>query len=137
MLRVVQALYLGIQIRIAFMETKSLNDYLSFVSLLLSLAVGLSFTSLVLGSLFSEGIMESVMVFTQTLIANGTSGILLLLWFVVGGLDSCWKFNYATYKAKGINRQWINLIQIKYPYQKWLKPIYVITGWAIIFLWIF
>ena len=89
MLRLVQALYLGIQIRIAFMETKSLNDYLSFVLLLLSLAVGLSFTSLVLGSLFSEGIMESVMVFTQTLIANGTSGILLLLWFVVGGLDSC------------------------------------------------
>ncbi|MFQ3257074.1 MAG: hypothetical protein ACI9W7_001546, partial [Porticoccaceae bacterium] len=43
----------------------------------------------------------------------------------------------ATYKAKGINRQWINLIQIKYPYQKWLRPIYVITGWVIIFNWIF
>ena len=74
---------------------------------------------------------------TETLIANGTWGILVLLWAVIAGLDSCWQFNYATYKAKGINRQWINLIQIKYPYQKWLNPFYTLTGLAIIFNWIF
>ena len=76
---------------------------------------------------------------TETLIANGTRGKFTLLWVVIIGLDSFWQFNYATYKSKGINRQWINLIQIKYPYQnkKWLKPICVISAWAIISLWIF
>ena len=136
-LRVVQALYLGIQIRIAFMETKSLTDYMNFVSMLLSLALGLVVTLIVLGSLFSEGIRENVMVFSETLLASGTRGRFILLLCVIFGLDGCWQFNYATFKAKGINRQWITLIQTKYPYQKWLKPIYVITGWAIFFNCIF
>ena len=137
MLKVVQALYLGIQIRIAFMETKSLTDYMNFVSMLLSLALGLVVTLIVLGSLFSEGIRENVMVFSETLLASGTRGRFILLLCVIFGLDGCWQFNYATFKAKGINRQWITLIQTKYPYQKWLKPIYVITGWAIFFNCIF
>ncbi|MBT5411352.1 MAG: hypothetical protein HOK74_04835 [Nitrosomonadales bacterium] len=119
------------------METKSLTDYMNFVSMLLSLALGLVVTLIVLGSLFSEGIRENVMVFSETLLANGTRGKFILLLCVIFGLDGCWQFNYATFKAKGINRQWITLIQTKYPYQKWLKPIYVITGWAIFFNWIF
>ena len=137
MLREVNALYRGLQIRIAFMETKSSTYSMGFISKLVMLASGLAVTLIVLGSLFSEGIRENVMGFTEVLIANGTRGKFTLLWVVIIGLDSFWQFNYATYKAKGINRQWINLIQIKYPYQKWLRPIYVITGWVIIFNWIF
>jgi len=101
------------------------------------LAEGLIVTFIILSSPFSESVRGNVMGLAETLIANGTMGILILLWLMVGGLDGFWQFNYATYKAKGINRQWINLIQIRYPYQKWLKPIYVLTGWAIIFNWIF
>ena len=119
------------------MKTKSSTHNMDFISKLLGLATGLVVTLIILGSLFSEGIRENVMGLAETLITNGTMGILILLWLVVGGLDGCWQFNYATFKAKGINRQWITLIQTKYPYQKWLKPIYVITGWAIFFNWIF
>jgi hypothetical protein len=119
------------------METKSSTYSMDFLTKLLGLATGLVVTLIVLGSLFSEGIRENVMGLTETLIANGTRGRFILLYCIILGLDSCWQFNYATYKAKGINRQWINLIQIKYPYQKWLKPIYVIVGWAIFFNWIF
>ena len=137
MLKVVQALYLGIQIRIAFMETKSSTYYLDWCVRLLHLALGLVVTLIILSSFFSESVRGNVMGLAETLIANGTMGILILLWLVVGGLDSCWQFNYATYKAKGINRQWINLVQIKHPYQKWLKPIYVIVGMYIIFTSIF
>jgi hypothetical protein len=109
------------------------------LSMALKIAIGLGWNLIILGSLFSEGLRENVMVIIQMSIAHGPWGILILLWFVVGCLDSCWQFNYATYKAKGFNRQWINLIQIKYPYQnkKWLKPICVISAWAIISLWIF
>ena len=135
--RVVQALYRGLQIRIAFMETKSSTHNMDFISKLLGLATGLAVTLIVLGSLFFEGIRENVMVFGETLLASGTRGRFILLLCVIFGLDGCWQFNYATYKAKGINRQWVNLIQIKYPYQKWLKPIYVIMGLAIIFNWVF
>ena len=119
------------------METKSSTYYMDFISKLLGLATGLVVTLIVLGSLFSEGIRENVMVLSETLLASGTRGRFILLLCVIFGLDGCWQFNYATFKAKGINRQWINLIQIKYPYQKWLKPIYAITGWIIIFNWIF
>jgi hypothetical protein len=56
---------------------------------------------------------------------------------LAGSLDACWQFNYATYKAKGINSHWIKVIQIKYPYQKWLKPIYAILGIAIVFTAVF
>jgi hypothetical protein len=109
------------------------------LSMALKIAIGLGINLLILRSFFSEGTRESVMALIQTLIANGPWGILALSWFVVGCLDYCWQFNYAMYKAKGFNRQWINLIQIKYPYQnkKWLKPICVISAWAIISLWIF
>jgi len=137
MLKVLQTLHRGLQTRIAFMKTKSSTHNMDFISKLLGLATGLVVTLIILGSLFSEGIRENVMGLAETLITNGTMGILILLWLVVGGLDGCWQFNYATFKAKGINRQWITLIQTKYPYQKWLKPIYVITGWAIFFNWIF
>ena len=119
------------------MKTKSLTDYTDFATMLLTLVLGLIVTLIILSSPFSESVRGNVMGLAETLITNGTMGILILLWLMVGGLDSCWQFNYATYKAKGINRQWINLIQIRYPYQKWLKPIYVLTGWAIIFNWIF
>ena len=51
MLKVVQALYLGIQIRIAFMETKSSTYYLDW---LLHLALGLVVTLIILSSFFSE-----------------------------------------------------------------------------------
>ena len=119
------------------MKNKSLKDYMDFASKLLTLATGLCVTLTVLGSLFSVATRESIMAFTETLISNGTWGILVLLWVVIAGLDSCGQFNYATYKAKGINRQWVNLIQIKYPYQKWLNPFYTLTGLAIIFNWIF
>ena len=121
------------------METKSSTYYMDFISKLLGLATGLVVTLIVLGSLFSEGIRENVMVLSETLLASGTRGRFILLLCVIFGLDGCWQFNYATFKAKGINRQWINLIQIKYPYQnqKWLKPICVISAWAIISLWIF
>ena len=137
MIKVEQSLYRGLQIRIAFMETKSSTYYMDFVSKLLGLATGLVVTLIVLGSLFSEGIRENVMVFSETLLANGTRGKFILLLCVIFGLDGCWQFNYATFKAKGINRQWITLIQTKYPYQKWLKPIYVIVGMSIIFNSIF
>jgi len=119
------------------MKNKSLTDYTDFATMLLTLVSGLIVTLIILSSPFSESVRGNVMGLAETLITNGTMGILILLWLMVGGLDSCWQFNYATYKAKGINRQWINLIQIRYPYQKWLKPIYVLTGWAIIFNWIF
>ena len=119
------------------METKSSTYFMDSISKLLVLVTGLVFTLIILSSPFSEGVRGNVMGFAETLITNGTKGILIFLWFMVGGLDSCWQFNYAIYKAKGINRQWINLIQIRYPYQKWLKPIYVLIGWAIIFSWIF
>ena len=137
MLKVVQALYPGLQTRIAFMETKSSTHNMNFISKLLGLATGLVVTLIILGSLFSEGIRENVMVFSETLLASGTRGRFILLLCVIFGLDGCWQFNYATFKAKGINRQWINLVQIKYPYQKWLKPIYVIVGMSIIFNSIF
>ena len=137
MLKVVQALYPGLQTRIAFMETKSSTHNMNFISKLLGLATGLVVTLIILGSLFSEGIRENVMVFSETLLANGTRGKFILLLCVIFGLDGCWQFNYATFKAKGINRQWITLIQTKYPYQKWLKPIYVIVGMSIIFNSIF
>jgi len=137
MLKVLQTLHRGLQTRIAFMKTKSSTHNMDFISKLLGLATGLVVTLIILGSLFSEGIRENVMVFSETLLANGTRGKFILLLCVIFGLDGCWQFNYATFKAKGINRQWITLIQTKYPYQKWLKPIYVITGWAIFFNWIF
>ena len=137
MLKVLQTLYRGLQTRIAFMKTKSSTYYLDWCVRLLQLALGLVVTLNILSSFFSESVRGNVMGLAETLIANGTMGILILLWLVVGGLDSCWQFNYATFKAKGINRQWITLIQTKYPYQKWLKPIYVIAGWAIFFNWIF
>jgi hypothetical protein len=136
-LKVEQALYRGLQARIAFMKTKSLTDYTDFATMLLTLVTGLIVTLIILSSPFSESVRGNVMGLAETLITNGTMGILILLWLMVGGLDSCWQFNYATFKAKGINRQWITLIQTKYPYQKWLKPIYVLTAWAIIFNWIF
>ena len=119
------------------METKSSTYFMDSISKLLVLASGLVVTLIILSSPFSESVRGNVMGLAETLIANGTMGILILLWLMVGGLDSCWQFNYATYKAKGINRQWINLIQIKYPYQKWLKPMYAIVGVSIIFNWIF
>ena len=119
------------------MKTRSLADYMNFATMLSSLVLGLIVTLIILSSPFSESVRGNVMGLAETLITNGTMGILILLWLVVGGLDGCWQFNYATFKAKGINRQWITLIQTKYPYQKWLKPIYVITGWAIFFNWIF
>ena len=137
MIKVEQSLYRGLQTRIAFMETKSSTYYMDFISKLLGLATGLVVTLIVLGSLFSEGIRENVMVLSETLLASGTRGRFILLLCVIFGLDGCWQFNYATFKAKGINRQWINLVQIKYPYQKWLKPIYVIVGMSIIFNSIF
>ena len=119
------------------METKSSTSFMDSIIKLVVLASGVVVTLIILSSPFAEGVRGSVMGLAETLITNGTKGILILLWLTVGGLDSCWQFNYATYKAKGINRQWINLIQIRYPYQKWLKPIYVLIGWAIIFNWIF
>ena len=137
MLEVLQTLYRGLQTRIAFMETKSLASFMGSISKLLALATGLIVTLIILSSPFSESIRGNVMGLAETLILNGTMGILILLWLMVGGLDCCWQFNYATFKAKGINRQWITLIQTKYPYQKWLKPIYVLISWAIIFNWIF
>ena len=136
-LKVELALYRGLQTRIAFMETKSSTHNMDFISKLLGLATGLVVTLIILGSLFSEGIRENVMVFSETLLASGTRGRFILLLCVIFGLDGCWQFNYATFKAKGINRQWITLIQTKYPYQKWLKPIYVIVGMSIIFNSIF
>ena len=137
MLKVLQTLYRGLQTRIAFMKTKLLTDYTDFATMLVTLVLGLIVTLIILSSPFSESVRGNVMGLAETLITNGTIGILILLWLVVGGLDGCWQFNYATFKAKGIKRQWITLIQTKYPYQKWLKPIYVITGWAIFFNWIF
>ena len=119
------------------METKSSTYFMDSISKLLVLASGLVVTLIVLGSIFSEGLRENVLVFGETLLANGTRGRLILLMCVIFGLDGCWQFNYATFKAKGINRQWINLVQIKYPYQKWLKPMYAIVGVSIIFNWIF
>ena len=119
------------------METKSSTHNMDFISKLLGLATGLVVTLIILGSLFSEGIRENVIVFSETLLANGTRGKFILLLCVIFGLDGCWQFNYATFKAKGINRQWITLIQTKYPYHKWLKPIYVIVGMSIIFNSIF
>ena len=87
------------------METKSSTYSMGFISKLVTLASGLAVTLIVLGSLFSEGIRENVMGFTEVLIANGTLGKFTLLWVVIIGLDSFWQFNYATYKAKGINRR--------------------------------
>ena len=116
-------------------ETKSESSWysLGFVSDLLNLTIGLVVTLIVLGSLFSEDLRDSAMGFTETLIADGIRGRFILLFCIIIGSDSCWQFNYATFKAKGINRQWVNLIQIKYPHQKWLKPIYVGLAMSIAF----
>lgn len=116
-------------------ETKSESSWysLGFISDLLNLTIGLVVTLIVLGSLFSEDLRDSAMGFTETLIADGIRGRFILLFCIIIGLDSCWQFNYATFKAKGINRQWVNLIQIKYPHQKWLKPIYVGLAMSIAF----
>ena len=116
-------------------ETKSESSWysLTFISDLVNLTIGLVVTLIVLGSLFSEDLRDSAMGFTETLIADGIRGRFILLFCIIIGLDSCWQFNYATFKAKGINRQWVNLIQIKYPHQKWLKPIYVGLAMSIAF----
>ncbi|MDA7696940.1 hypothetical protein N8781_03790, partial [Porticoccaceae bacterium] len=106
---------------------------LTFISDLVNLTIGLVVTLIVLGSLFSEDLRDSAMGFTETFIADGIRGRFILLFCIIIGLDSCWQFNYATFKAKGINRQWVNLIQIKYPHQKWLKPIYVGLAMSIAF----
>ena len=79
MLREVNALYRGLQIRIAFMETKSSTYSMGFISKLVMLASGLAVTLFVLGSLFSEGIRENVMGFTEVLIANGAWKIHLIM----------------------------------------------------------
>ncbi|MDA7571156.1 hypothetical protein N9W15_00780 [Porticoccaceae bacterium] len=116
-------------------ETKSESSWysLTFISDLVNLTIGLVVTLIVLGSLFSEDLRDSAMGFTETFIADGIRGRFILLFCIIIGLDSCWQFNYATFKAKGINRQWVNLIQIKYPHQKWLKPIYVGLAMSIAF----
>ena len=116
-------------------ETKSESSWysLTFISDLVNLTIGLVVTLIVLGSLFSEDLRDSAMGFTETLIADGIRGRFILLFCIIIGLDSCWQFNYAAFKAKGINRQWVNLIQIKYPHQKWLKPIYVGLAMSIAF----
>ena len=116
-------------------ETKSESSWysLTFISDLVNLTIGLVVTLIVLGSLFSEDLRDSAMGFTETFIADGIRGRFILLFCIIIGLDSCWQFNYAAFKAKGINRQWVNLIQIKYPHQKWLKPIYVGLAMSIAF----
>jgi len=116
-------------------ETKSESSWysLTFISDLVNLTIGLVVTLIVLGSLFSEDLRDSAMGFTETFIADGIRGRFILLFCIIIGLDSCWQFNYATFKAKGINRQWVNLIQIKYSHQKWLKPIYVGLAMSIAF----
>ena len=116
-------------------ETKSESSWysLGFISDLLNLTIGLVVTLIVLGSLFSEDLRDSAMGFTETLIADGIRGRFILLFCIIIGLDSCWQFNYAMFKAKGINRHWVNLVQIKYPHQKWLKPIYVGLAMSIAF----
>ena len=85
MLKVLQTLYRGLQTRIAFMETKSLTYYMNFVSMLLALASGLVVTLIILSSFFSESVRGSVMGLAETLIVNGTMGILILLWLMVDG----------------------------------------------------
>ena len=67
------------------METKSSTYSMGFISKLVMLASGLAVTLIVLGSLFSEGIRENVMGFTEVLIANGTLGKFTLLWVVIMG----------------------------------------------------
>ena len=116
------------------MATKTTLD---FLTKLIVIATGLAVTLIFLGSFVSEDVRQNVIDFTEVLIANGAYGKFILLTVVVGSLDACWQFNYATYKAKGINSHWIKVIQIKYPYQKWLKPIYAILGIAIVFTAVF
>ena len=86
-------------------ETKSESSWysLTFISDLVNLTIGLVVTLIVLGSLFSEDLRDSAMGFTETLIADGIRGRFILLFCIIIGLDSCWQFNYAAFKAKGIN----------------------------------
>jgi hypothetical protein len=118
------------------MSIKSLTNLNELLSTLIGMATGLVVTLTFLGSLISESIRENVIGFTQTLIANGPMGMFILFFVLCISLDNSWRLYYSMYKAKGINRQWVSMIQNKYTYQKWLKPIYVIFGGVIIFNWI-
>ena len=66
------------------METKSLASFMGSISKLLALATGLIVTLIILSSPFSESIRGNVMGLAETLISNGTMGILILLWLMVG-----------------------------------------------------
>ena len=118
------------------MSIKSLTNLNELLSTLIGVATGLVVTLTFLGSFISESIRENVIGFTQTLIANGPMGMFILFFVLCISLDNSWRLYYSMYKAKGINRQWVSMIQNKYTYQKWLKPIYVIFGGVIIFNWI-
>jgi len=67
------------------MKTKSLTDYTDFATMLLTLVTGLFVTLIILSSPFSESVRGNVMGLAETLITNGTMGILILLWLVVSG----------------------------------------------------
>ncbi len=118
------------------MVIKSSTNPKELLSALIEVATGLVVTSIFLGSFISESIRENVIGFTQTLIANGPIGMVILFCVLCICLDNAWRLYYSTYKAKGINRQWVSMIQNKYTYQKWLKPIHVMFGLTIIFSWI-
>lgn len=66
------------------MKTRSLADYMNFATMLSSLVLGLIVTLIILSSPFSESIRGNVMGLAETLISNGTMGILILLWLMVG-----------------------------------------------------
>ena len=67
------------------METKSSASFMGSISKLLALATGLIVTLIILSSPFSESIRGNVMGLAETLISNGTMGILILLWLMVDG----------------------------------------------------
>jgi hypothetical protein len=67
------------------MKTKSLTGYTDFATMLLTLVTGLIVTLIILSSPFSESVRGNVMGLAETLITNGTMGILILLWLMVDG----------------------------------------------------
>ena len=103
----------------------SLREF-SWLITVIRLLFGLWVIAVTLGAFSSDLIRGNVIESIQVLRTSGIVGMFVLLFFVVLAIDSCWQMYFATYKAKGINKHWLEIFRTKYAYQRWLKPIYVV-----------
>ncbi len=103
----------------------SLREF-NWLITVIRLLFGLWVIAVTLGAYSSDLVRENVIESINVLMTSGIVGRFVLIFFVVFAIDSCWQMYYATYKAKGINKHWLEIFRTKYTYQRWLKPIYVV-----------